>query len=162
MPIRRQAHRVAIALGSNIAPRIMHIETAIAHLRAHPALQLSAQDISPLYETKPMYYTDQASFINGAVEVSTDLPPLDLLDVLQGIEREMGRVKVIEKGPRPIDLDVILYGEETVREERLTVPHRLVGEREFVLRPLNEYVYPVVCGGMFVAMEYAELTAQCC
>jgi 7,8-dihydro-6-hydroxymethylpterin-pyrophosphokinase len=90
-----------------------------------------------------MYYTDQGSFINGAVEISTDLPPLGLLDVLQGIEAEMGRVKVIEKGPRPIDLDVILYGEQKVWEERLTVPHRLVGEREFVLRPLNEYVIPL-------------------
>lgn len=112
-----------------------------------------------------MYVLDQDPFLNGACEVSvsvirlspcqrriqpekftdclqrqveTDLEPLALLDQLQAIENDMGRHKVIDKGPRNIDLDILLYGDETVNHERLNVPHIGIPEREFVLRPLSE------------------------
>lgn len=62
--------------------------------------------------------------------------PIELLDTLQSIENDMGRQKVIDKGPRVIDLDILLYGNETISHERLNIPHRLMLEREFVLRPL--------------------------
>lgn len=71
-------------------------------------------------------------------QVETELEPLALLDELQAIEREMGRKKIVDKGPRNIDLDILLYGDEEVKHERLTVPHAGVLEREFVLRPLAE------------------------
>jgi 2-amino-4-hydroxy-6-hydroxymethyldihydropteridine diphosphokinase/dihydropteroate synthase len=71
-------------------------------------------------------------------QVETDLEPLALLDQLQSIENEMGRRKLIDKGPRNIDLDILLYGDETVSHERLNVPHIGIPEREFVLRPLSE------------------------
>lgn len=73
------------------------------------------------------------------MEVETELPPLALLDELQAIERDMGRRKVIDKGPRNIDLDILLYGDEKLGHERLKIPHIGIPEREFVLRPLAEY-----------------------
>ncbi|KAI9902739.1 hypothetical protein N3K66_002091 [Trichothecium roseum] len=85
-----------------------------------------------------MYVEDQNHFINGACEIETELEPLALLDQLQAIENDMGRKKVIDKGPRNIDLDILLYGDETVQHERLNVPHIGITEREFVLRPLAE------------------------
>ena len=102
-----------------------------------------------------MYVEDQDSFLNGACEVhiilvrlhwkiadpeqvETTLEPLDLLDRLQSIESEMGRVKHIDKGPRNIDLDILLYDGETFDHDRLNIPHKLMLEREFVLRPLCE------------------------
>lgn len=72
--------------------------------------------------------------------METSLSPLELLDELQAIENNMGRVKVIDKGPRNIDLDILLYDDQTVSTDRLQVPHALMLEREFVLRPLCEYV----------------------
>ncbi|KAJ9669631.1 trifunctional dihydropteroate synthetase [Coniosporium apollinis] len=95
---------------------------------------------SGLWETQAMYVTDQANFLNGVCEVRTSLRPFELLDRLQAIETALGRVKVIDKGPRNIDLDILLYGQKTVRSERLTVPHPLMLEREFVLRPLCELI----------------------
>lgn len=133
---RRQAHRAAVALGSNMGDRIRNIEDALTEMRK----KLSVLKVSPLYETKPMYYEDQDRFINGACEVETDLDPISLLDVLQGIENELGRKRTIEKGPRPIDLDVLLYDQQQVFHERLEVPHKLMHEREFVLRPLSDIV----------------------
>ena len=73
-----------------------------------------------------------------AGQIETTLSPLDLLDALQEIERDMGRVKIVDKGPRNIDLDILLYGNETIFHERLTVPHVGIPEREFVLRPLAQ------------------------
>ncbi|WKT45915.1 7,8-Dihydro-6-hydroxymethylpterin-pyrophosphokinase, HPPK [Fusarium oxysporum f. sp. vasinfectum] len=95
---------------------------------------------SSLWETEPMYVTDQDRFVNGACEVETELDPIALLDQLQAIENDMGRKKVIDKGPRNIDLDILLYGDEKVDHERLKIPHIGILEREFVLRPLAEYV----------------------
>lgn len=73
-----------------------------------------------------------------SVQVEASLEPLALLDALQDIENSMGRVKVVDKGPRNIDLDILLYEGATVQRERLTIPHIGIGEREFVLRPLSQ------------------------
>lgn len=91
---------------------------------------------SALWETPAMYVVDQDKFVNGACEIETTLSPIELLDELQAVENRMGRVKVIDKGPRNIDLDVLLYDNITYKDERLQVPHLLMREREFVLRPL--------------------------
>ncbi|KAK3171256.1 hypothetical protein OEA41_003340 [Lepraria neglecta] len=93
---------------------------------------------SALYETKAMYLEDQQSFINGACEVETSLGPFELLDQLKEIEKNLGREKTIENGPRTIDLDILLYDNKIVEDERLSVPHKRMREREFVLRPLCE------------------------
>lgn len=78
---------------------------------------------------------------NG-LQVETDLEPLPLLDTLQGIENTLGRKKLVEKGPRCIDLDILMYDSQKINHERLQVPHVGMVEREFVLRPLSEYVLP--------------------
>lgn len=78
--------------------------------------------------------------VNITSQIQTEAEPLELLEVLQRIEQELGRVKEIDKGPRNIDLDILLYDEQRVEHERLQVPHPLMLEREFVLRPLQQYV----------------------
>ncbi|PSS02173.1 Dihydropteroate synthase-like protein [Coniella lustricola] len=126
-----------IALGSNLGDRIAEIERACRELDARG---IRVKRTSSLWETEPMYYADQDRFVNGACEVETTLEPLELLDQLQEIEALMGRKKLIDKGPRNIDLDVLLYDDEVVNHERLTIPHAGILEREFVLRPLAELI----------------------
>ncbi|KAJ5051946.1 uncharacterized protein L3040_001707 [Drepanopeziza brunnea f. sp. 'multigermtubi'] len=95
---------------------------------------------SGLWETEPMYVKDQESFLNGVAEVETTLEPIDLLNALQAIENGLGRKKIIDKGPRNIDLDILLYADQVIDHSRLKVPHPLMYEREFVLRPLAELI----------------------
>lgn len=128
-------YRAVVAFGSNIGNRIAHIENALKALRQNGITILR---LSRLYETKAMYVENQPSFLNGAVAIETQLEPLALLDLLQKIELDQGRERKIEKGPRTLDLDIILYGHENINHERLKVPHLLMMEREFVLRPVAE------------------------
>ncbi|KAK7418517.1 trifunctional dihydropteroate synthetase [Neonectria punicea] len=130
-----RARTAYIALGSNLGERVAEIERACNEMDRRG---IKVRRTSSLWETEPMYVKDQDRFVNGACEVETELEPLALLDELQAIERKMGRKKLIDKGPRNIDLDILLYGDEKVSHERLTVPHAAVLEREFVLRPLAE------------------------
>ncbi|CAA9961778.1 hypothetical protein PTMSG1_05155 [Pyrenophora teres f. maculata] len=95
---------------------------------------------SSLWESKAMYVLDQDDFVNGACEIATPLSPIQLLDELQMIEQKMGRVKMIDKGPRNVDLDILLYDDISYLDERLQIPHKLMLEREFVLRPLCELI----------------------
>ncbi|KAJ9606957.1 trifunctional dihydropteroate synthetase [Cladophialophora chaetospira] len=138
------ARRSVVAFGSNLGDRIANIENALRLMREKGLRLLK---LSSLYETKPMYYDDQDSFLNGVCQVETDLEPLQLLDVLQSIENDLGRRRVIDKGPRTIDLDIILYNNDCIKSPRLNVPHLSMLEREFVLRPLadilpNEHLPP--------------------
>ncbi|TRX93122.1 hypothetical protein FHL15_005990 [Xylaria flabelliformis] len=126
-----------IALGSNLGDRVAMIEQACRQMDARG---IKVKRTSSLWETEPMYVLDQDRFVNGACEVETELNPLALLDALQDIEKSMGRRKIIDKGPRNIDLDILLYGNETVSHPRLKIPHALIAEREFVLRPLAELI----------------------
>jgi 2-amino-4-hydroxy-6-hydroxymethyldihydropteridine diphosphokinase/dihydropteroate synthase len=127
--------RAVIAFGSNMGNRVANIEASLTRMRTHG---LDIVKVSPLYETKPMYYDDQDAFLNGVCQVETSLEPLPLLDVLQGIENDLGRKRTIDKGPRTIDLDIVLYNQQHIKHPRLEVPHKLMLEREFVLRPLSE------------------------
>ena len=146
--------RAYIALGSNLGDRFAMIEQACNQMEAGGKIQITRT--SSLFVSKPMYVLDQDDFLNGVCEVSsqrepaivhsrlqiqTTLPPLQLLDELQAIENSMGRVKVIDKGPRNIDLDILLYDRERLTHPRLQVPHPLMLERKFVLRPLVQYVH---------------------
>jgi 2-amino-4-hydroxy-6-hydroxymethyldihydropteridine diphosphokinase/dihydropteroate synthase len=133
---RRTTKTAYIALGSNLGDRVAEIEKAC---NAMDRKGIRVKRTSSLWETEPMYVKDQGQFVNGVCEVETELDPLALLDQLQAIEQDMGRKKVIDKGPRNIDLDILLYGEEVVAHERLNIPHIGITEREFVLRPLAEY-----------------------
>ncbi|KAI4728675.1 folic acid synthesis protein [Aureobasidium sp. EXF-10728] len=133
--VRRKAY---IALGSNVGNRLDMIEKACLALDQDPDIKITRT--SSLYETEPMYVEDQARFLNGACEIETTLEPMPLLDRLQAIENELGRVKLIDKGPRSIDLDILLYEDQTIDTERLKVPHISMLEREFVLRPLCDII----------------------
>ncbi|EME38339.1 hypothetical protein DOTSEDRAFT_140714 [Dothistroma septosporum NZE10] len=134
-------HAVFVALGSNVGDRVSTIEEAMRVLDGNDKIKLL--QTSPLYETEPMYVEDQERFLNGMCKIETQLDSIKLLDTLQAVENNLGRVKLIDKGPRNIDLDIIAYGQQVIESDRLTVPHRLMLEREFVLRPLCEYfVHP--------------------
>ncbi|KAG5914640.1 hypothetical protein E4U61_005479 [Claviceps capensis] len=126
-----------IALGSNLGDRVAEIERACNEMDRRG---IRVKRTSSLWETEPMYVLDQERFLNGACEVETDMEPLVLLNELQSIESGLGRRKLIDKGPRNIDLDILLYGDEVIHHDRLNVPHVGIAEREFVLRPLVELV----------------------
>lgn len=125
-----------IALGTNIEPREAYLTGALEKITEHEEIKMN--NISSIYETDPVGYTDQADFLNMIIEVETTLSPMDLLAYCQGIENRLGRERDIRFGPRTIDLDILLYGEETVSTDELTVPHPRMHERAFVLVPLAE------------------------
>ncbi|KAI0563164.1 2-amino-4-hydroxy-6-hydroxymethyldihydropteridine diphosphokinase [Gracilaria domingensis] len=129
------AETAIVAVGSNIGNRANTIHAALRELETQGC---KIQRTSFLYESSPMYVTDQPAFLNGAVQVSTSLPPVQLLRKLKKIEHELGRSPSgVRYGPRPIDLDIICYGERRVEEgSTLIVPHPRLHEREFVLRPM--------------------------
>jgi len=97
---------------------------------------LGTVKISHLYQSPPMGPQDQPNYHNAVVQLITDLAPLDLLDCLQALEQEAGRVRLRHWGERTLDLDLLIYGDERIQNERLTVPHVGVMERDFVLLPL--------------------------
>ncbi|KKZ63796.1 dihydropteroate synthase [[Emmonsia] crescens] len=129
--------RAFIALGSNIGDRIAMIEQACREMEARDIRIIRT---SSLFETAPMYVTDQEPFVNGVCEIETTMGPTTLLNTLQSIEIDMGRRKIIDKGPRTIDLDILLYNHLTFSDPRLDIPHKLMLEREFVLRPLCQLI----------------------
>lgn len=134
--------KVYVAFGSNMGDQIANITQALALLQRHP--RITVECTSALYTLKPMYHTDQADFVNGAVRLTVeDMTPHELLRVLKDIEyAELGRVKYIENGPRPIDLDIVLFGAHTLNDPDLVVPHKSMLERTFVLQPLCELLPP--------------------
>ncbi len=130
--------RAFIGLGSNLGDRHATIERAVELLGAVPGVRILA--VSSLHDTEPWGYTDQPNYLNGAVEVDTELLPRPLLTVLNGIEDELGRVRDPDQqyGPRTLDLDLLLYEDATIDEPELTVPHPRLHERAFALEPLVE------------------------
>jgi 2-amino-4-hydroxy-6-hydroxymethyldihydropteridine diphosphokinase len=127
-----------VALGSNLGDREATLRAAVRRLRALPRTQVLA--VSRLRETEPVGYLDQPRFLNGAVELETELQPRELLDALLDLERVFGRDRsgVPAHGPRTLDLDLLLYGDETIVEPGLEIPHPRLHERRFVLEPLAD------------------------
>ncbi|ACK63628.1 2-amino-4-hydroxy-6-hydroxymethyldihydropteridine diphosphokinase [Bacillus thuringiensis] len=125
-----------IALGSNIGERYTYLTEAIQFLNKNPYIQVD--DISSVYETEPVGYTDQSCFLNLVIKISTNLSPQELLKVTQKVENDLGRKREIRWGPRTIDLDILLYNQENIEAENLIVPHPRMFERAFVIVPLLE------------------------
>lgn len=126
-----------IGMGSNMSNPQTQIKTALGHIQAHE--QISVQTCSHLYISAPMGPQNQADYINAVCEVTTSLQPLELLDVLQAIEQQHGRQRIGEKwGPRTLDLDILLFNNLSMNNDRLTLPHYGMAQREFVLVPLFE------------------------
>ncbi|EGQ7832446.1 TPA: 2-amino-4-hydroxy-6-hydroxymethyldihydropteridine diphosphokinase [Vibrio vulnificus] len=126
-----------IAIGSNLADPVVQAKSAIEALKQLPKSRFLCA--SQLYSSTPMGPQNQPDYINAVAAIETELTPLELLDCTQAIELKQGRVRKEERwGPRTLDLDIILYGDEVIDSERLTVPHYGMKEREFVLYPLAE------------------------
>lgn len=126
--------RAVVALGANLAEPAEAVELALALLKESSDLVSS----SKLYVTRPVGGPPQPDYVNAVCILESDLPPIDLLGVLQGIEKSMGRVRAEKWGPRVIDLDLIQYGSILSKDETLTLPHPLARERRFVLEPWLE------------------------
>jgi len=124
-----------LSLGSNEGDRLDYLRRACAALTDRGIL---IKRWSSVYETEPVDMRDQTWFYNCVVEVETSLPPLRLLYEIEQIEKELGRVRRERRGPRTIDLDILLYGDSVIREDSLTVPHPSLHKRRFVLVPLRE------------------------
>jgi len=127
--------RIYLSLGSNIGDREANLHKAVE--------QLASQDMrvlhtSRIYETEPVDYVDQAWFLNQVVEAETTLFPMQLLTRVGRVERDLGRKRIVRKGPRTIDIDILFYGAAVVETKRLEIPHPRIAQRRFVLVPLAE------------------------
>ncbi len=136
--------KVYIGIGSNLGDRGRNIADAVNCLKQEKSLNLTKQ--SSLYETEAVGGSPQGKFLNGALDIETALPPRDLLKKLKAIEKKLGRdsnkanpaLGWVKWAPRVIDLDILLYGDLILNEPALIIPHPLMHERVFVLRPLAE------------------------
>jgi 2-amino-4-hydroxy-6-hydroxymethyldihydropteridine diphosphokinase len=131
----RTVPTVYLSLGSNVGNREANLRAAIAALS--PA-SVQVKKLSSIYETEPVDYLDQPWFLNCVAEAETELAPKPLLQALRSIESQIGNKKEFAKGPRKIDLDILLYGDETIATPDLQVPHPRMLQRRFVLTPLTE------------------------
>jgi len=147
--------RAYVGLGANLGPREVTLLRAVDLLAAEPEIEVLA--VSQLRETDPVGNVDQPTFLNGAVVVETGFTARDLLDALLRVEQELGRVRDgVHWGPRTIDLDLLVYGDEIVDEPGLRVPHPRLHERRFALEPLVELEPELEIPGAGKAVELLE------
>ncbi len=145
----------AISIGSNIGDSRQQVRVAFEELNALPQTRLVAH--SNLYETEPVDVVTQPWFVNAAAIIETDLTPEQLLQAMLDIEAKAGRIRTVDsiKGPRPLDLDLLLFEDRVIDTERLCLPHPRMMQRRFVLEPLHEvaadWVHPV-CGKSISAL----------
>jgi 2-amino-4-hydroxy-6-hydroxymethyldihydropteridine diphosphokinase len=145
-----------IGLGSNLKDPAAQLARAVSALATLPETVLVAQ--SPFYASRPVGPQDQPDFVNGAVWLRTSLPPHQLLDELQSIEQKHGRERLRHWGPRTLDLDILLYGERVLDDERLTIPHRELRNRDFAIQPLLDLKADLTLPD---GTPVAELRRQC-
>ena len=135
-------HTIYLGLGTNVGARYANLQNALEQL----APQTIVTQRSPIYQTPPWGYTDQADFLNMVVKAETELPPEGLLKQIKNIEQEVGRTATFRWGPREIDIDILLYEDVYLDTDTLTIPHPRLPERAFMLRPLADIspdlVYP--------------------
>ena len=125
-----------LGLGSNLGNRKENIKKALEYLKSAKGVKI--EKLSRIYETKPVGGPPQGKFLNAALKISASLSPVLLLKVLKKIEKQLGRKKTARFGPRPIDLDILLYADRFIYTKALQIPHPRMFEREFVLKPLRE------------------------
>ncbi|WP_312967946.1 2-amino-4-hydroxy-6-hydroxymethyldihydropteridine diphosphokinase [Acinetobacter gerneri] len=147
-----------IGLGSNLGDSQEILKEAIEKLQS-----LGQVRVSKLYQSPPMGPQDQPNYFNAVAELVTELEPLALLDELQRFENESGRVRLRRWGERTLDLDLLLYGQENIQNERLTVPHVGILERDFVVIPLLDLDPTIQIAGQSLTnlelTQHATLTA---
>ena len=134
-----------IGVGSNLGDRKQAIRQAEQKISTVYGVRFLRS--APVYETDPVGGPNQGLFLNTVWEIETELPAHELLDILRAIESDLGRLRTEKNGPRTIDLDLLLFGDEIIHEEGLIIPHPRLHERWFVLKPLwdlkSDYVHPV-------------------
>lgn len=128
--------RAYIGLGANQGEPVENLKAALKSLNDNP--DITVINVSSVYLTEPVGYADQPWFHNCVAELETGLGPFALLEVLQGIENQLGRVRTIRWGPRTVDLDILLYNGLQLNDEKLVIPHPRMKERAFVMVPLTE------------------------
>lgn len=147
-----------IGLGSNIGDATANIDDAIARLRSCNGIHLLAT--SRYYRSAPWGVTDQAWFANACIGVQTGLAPHDLLRCCQAVERDMGRVRQLKWGPRVIDVDILTYGDTALTTPDLVIPHPLIAERGFVLKPLRDIAPSFELDGRSIADMLQAIAAD--
>jgi 2-amino-4-hydroxy-6-hydroxymethyldihydropteridine diphosphokinase len=137
--------RIYLSLGSNMGDRAANLDRAVSAL---PEAGVRVLRRSAVYETEPVDFLDQPWFLNCVVEAETSLAPRPLLAILQGMEAMLGSRKLIPKGPRIVDLDILFYGNDVIHEAGIEIPHPRLSARRFVLVPLAElapeFLHPVL------------------
>lgn len=131
-----------LGLGANLGNRQKTMRQALEELAAQPTIEVVA--VSSLYQTAPVGMTDQPDFLNAAAAIRTTLMPQELLAHILQLEQKLGRLRTVRWGPRTIDIDILMYGSEEIKQPKLTVPHPRLGERAFALVPLAE-IAPDLC-----------------
>jgi len=135
---------VYLGLGSNLGDRRAYIDQAVKLIRDNPKIKVIK--ISSIIETLPQGGPEQGKYLNAVMSIQTSLTPTGLLNFLQAIEKKLGRKRIIHWGPRTIDLDILLWGDKIIRTKRLTIPHKYMHERDFVMGPLVEiYANDINC-----------------
>ena len=136
-------HHLFLATGSNLGDRQHNLHSALQAIRRIAEVE----QVSSIYETEPWGYTDQPAFLNQVLAVTTLLSPFEVLNSIKSMEGEIGRTPTFRYGPRVIDIDILLYDDLIMDEDRLTLPHPRMTERAFVMVPLDEiapqYIHPV-------------------
>ncbi len=150
--------KAIIGIGTNIGDRYENIATAVEALGLVPGVKVVRQ--SSVYETEPWGYTDQPGFYNNVIEVDSEKSPEALLGICLGIEAGMGRIRQFKYGPRVIDLDLLLYENATSDSDELKLPHPLIGERDFVLVPLQELFPDMDVYGFNYTKEYESVAEK--
>ena len=140
---------VGFGLGGNVGDPAAAIHAAVAALGARGVAQI--ERVSSLYRTAPWGGVPQPDYANACAVGHTSLAPLDLLDAIKHLERDLGRVDTVRWGPRVIDIDILFYGDVAMQDERLVIPHRDLLRRAFVLVPLAEIAPDLLIGGARVA-----------
>lgn len=146
---------VFIGIGSNLGPKEENIRRALDLMAGESGVSLIG--VAPLYKTSPVGYQDQDWFLNTVAEIETVLPPRDLLAALLRIESGMGRRRAVRWGPRVIDLDILLYGDEVIKTPELEIPHPRLEERAFVVVPLSRLHPDMILPGGRTAADLAAL-----
>jgi 2-amino-4-hydroxy-6-hydroxymethyldihydropteridine diphosphokinase len=147
--------RAYVGLGANLGDPRRQIGQAFDELDALPATRVRAR--SPLYRSAPVGYEAQPEFLNAVAELKTSLKPGELLAALIEIEERHGRERSFPNAPRTLDLDLLLYGDEVLENERLTLPHPRMHERAFVLKPLLDLAPEIEIPGHGVARKLLPL-----
>jgi 2-amino-4-hydroxy-6-hydroxymethyldihydropteridine diphosphokinase len=151
--LTRRIERVLIGLGGNLGDPAASMREALRLIDAHEACKVS--QVSSFWRTPPWGKTDQPDFINACASVETSLTPQAFLALCLGIEKKLHRIRTERWGPRSIDIDILFFGDRTIGEEGLTVPHPSIAERAFVLVPLAEIAGEVALNGRTVR-QWAE------